>query len=74
MYHRQFKLNSGEICDVLFDPGFDGMATVSWGSTLEGKRVEIPAIVLTLGISDIADRLSELSNLAQDASEHVLNS
>lgn len=56
MHQKRFDLDSGTICHVQFNPDFSDMAVISWGS----NHAVIPAIVLTVGISEIEDRLFKL--------------
>jgi hypothetical protein len=70
MHYRKFNLYGGEECHVNFNPDFSGMAVISWGE----KSVEVPALVLTLGISDVASRLTSMAMYAENIAERSLGS
>ena len=65
MHTQTFDLKDGEHVTVTFNPDFSGMAAVRWGDVMTGQSVEIPAIVLSVGIADLADGLWELAEQAQ---------
>jgi hypothetical protein len=65
MHTRTFDLGDNKHVTVAFNPDFSGMAVVRWGDVMTGQSVEIPAIVLTVGVADLADGLWELAEQAQ---------
>lgn len=65
MHTRTFDTKDGSVT-VAFNSDFSGMATVRWGDTLTGQCAEVPAIILTVGIADIADKLFEVAEQAMN--------
>ena len=63
MHTRTFDTKDGPVT-VAFNSDFSGMAAVRWGNAFTGRCVEIPAVVLTVGIADIADGLFALAEKA----------
>ncbi len=61
MISRTFDTDK-EPVTVSFNSDFSGMAVVYY----DGKTFEIPAIILTVGIADLADSLWALSEHAQN--------
>jgi len=62
MHTRTFDRPGQQPVSVSFNPDFSGMAVLYF----DGRKLEIPAIVLTVGIADLADQLWALSEHAQN--------
>jgi len=66
MQTRTFSLPDDKFVTVAFNSDFSGMASVRWGDVMTGQGVEIPAIVLTVGVAELAGSLWELAENAAD--------
>ena len=71
MHTQTFKVGNIETT-VEFNPDFSGMAVISWGTSLTGyTTIEVPAIVLTVGIADLADELFLISEKANNLKDQI---
>ena len=67
MHTRTFDRPEQQPVSVSFNPDFSGMAVVYF----DGKILEIPAIILTVGIADLADQLWALTEQASNLKDRA---
>ena len=73
MHARYFKQDN-RLITVFFNSDFSGMAEVNYRDEAGTARsVKIPAIVLTVGIADLADSLFRLYENAEQAKVKVVD-
>jgi len=73
MRARYFKQNK-RLITVFFNPDFSDMAKVNYRDEAgTAYTVEMPAIVLTVGVADLADSLFRLYENAEQAKVKVVD-
>ena len=72
--HAKYFRQDERLVTIFFNPDFSGMAEIRYRDEAgTAYAVEVPAIVLTVGVADLADSLFRLYENAEQAKVKVVD-